>query len=352
MRSCRRDQLRNPASGRCVLRRGQRLLTSAPAKKKTAKQKTPKKAAAKKTTPATKRTPTRSHSTLRAGDGANRTSSRKAVSTTRPFGPIHAELFEEEGDAEAFPNGGIKYTIDLPDEWSIRTLPGPLRVVGRGMHATAVEAKLKSGEKVVVLVRPLGAQLPHKDDCKATRWSKNDYKKNNTRWMRDCALLRKTGYAKEISKIVGLVSKFGNANLLPRLYHYDIVSGSTEDAPWKAFEAKEFGVQVWKQMTTTVADYIRATDMTMQRFMSHMLPKIQQTCAELAQLGMEHDDLHLDNVAVDIDKKGKLSNVVFLDPASIKKDRGGEFKDCQSRKLVKEFLVIQRRLGRSTGSSS
>ena len=43
-----------------------------------------------------------------------------------------------------------------------------------------MEAKLKSGEKVVVLVRPLGAQLPHKDDCKATRWSKNDYKKQHT----------------------------------------------------------------------------------------------------------------------------------------------------------------------------
>lgn len=350
MRSCRRDQLRNPASGRCVLRKGrigQRLLTSrkkAPAKKKT-KQMTSVKKAAKKTTP-TKRTPTRSRSTLTA---ANRTSSRKAVGTARPFGPIHAELFEEEGDAEAFPNGGIKYTVDLPDEWSIRTLPGPLRVVGRGMHATAVEAKLKSGEKVVVLVRPLGAQLPHKDDCKATRWSKDDYKKNNTKWMRDCALLRKTEYAKEISKILGLVDKFGNANLLPKLYHYGIVSGSTQDAPWKGFEAKEFGVQVWKQMTTTVADYIRATDMTMERFVSHMLPKIQQTCAELAQLGMEHDDLHLDNVAVDIDKKGKMSNVVFLDPASIKKDGSGKFQQCQSQKLVKEFLVIRKRLG---GSSS
>ena len=211
------------------------------------------------------------------------------------------------------------------------------------MHATAVEAKLKSGEKVVVLVRPLGAQLPHKDDCKATRWSKNDYKKNNTRWMRDCALLRKTEYAKEISKILGLVSNFGNANLLPKLYHYDIVSGSTQDAPWKAFEAKEFGVQVWKQMTTTVADYIRATDMTMERFVSHMLPKIQQTCAELAQLGMEHYDLHLDNVAVDIDKKGKMSNVVFLDPASIRKDASGKFQQCQSQKLVNEFLVIRKR---------
>ena len=102
----------------------------------------------------------------------------EGVSTARPFGPIHAELFEE-ADAEAFPNGGIKYFVDLPDEWSIRTPPGPLRVVGRDARDCG-GGETQVGRKSGRARATARAQLPHKDDCKATRWSKNDYKKQHT----------------------------------------------------------------------------------------------------------------------------------------------------------------------------
>ena len=49
MRSCRRDQVRNPASGRCVLRSGRIGLRLKSKKKTPARKKTPKKTPAKKT---------------------------------------------------------------------------------------------------------------------------------------------------------------------------------------------------------------------------------------------------------------------------------------------------------------
>ena len=252
--------------------------------------------------------------------------SNGAGASTRPFGPIDAELFKEEGDAQAFPNGGIKYTIDLPDEWSIDTLPGPLRVVGRGLYATAVEAELTTGEKVVVLVRPLEARLPHEHDCQATRWTRGPQMKKHKHWMEDCMFIRKTDYAMEMSSVVELVRMLANANLLPTLYHYGIVSGSTEhdlNVDGRDFQANEFGVQVWKQMTTTVADYIKKTNMTREHFKLSILPKIEEACEKLAQLGMFHYDPHLDNVAFDIDDGDEMSNFVFLDPSDIKPYNGG-----------------------------
>ena len=266
---------------------------------------------------------------------------RLALPTAQPFGPIEAEPFDEKGDADAFPNGGIKYTIDLPDEWNIRPLPGPLRVVGRGSLATAVEAIRRPSDKVVVLVRPLGAHLPHEDDCPATRWSKDpNGDDEDTRWMQDCLVLSRKEYEKEIEGILDLMSKLGDAKLLPTLYDNGIVTGSTESAPWPQFEAREFGVQVWQQMTTTIAGYIKTNRTTRKQFIDNLMPKIQESCEKLAQLEMYHYDLHLDNVAVDIAENGEMSDVVFLDPASIREEKGPRYRQCDSQDLVREFDMV------------
>lgn len=239
------------------------------------------------------------------------------------LGPIYAELFTEE-DALKFPNGGIKYTIDLPIEWEIQAPPA-LRVVGRGSYATAVEATKKTSpetiEKVVVLVRPLDARLFSEEDCEPTRWS-TDPSKQNRRWITaDCLLMTTKEYKEEIGHITSLVRTLqikNRADLLPTLYHQKIVSGSTEHSPFKQFNAKSFGVQVWKQMSTTVADYIRTTNMTEEDFTAKILPKINTACGELDSLNMFHYDPHLDNMAFDI-VDGQISNVVFLDPGEIQK---------------------------------
>jgi len=262
------------------------------------------------------------------------------------FGPIDAEtvaLEEKEG---------IKYTIELPEEWDIRLPRSPLQVVGRGSLATAVEAiRRSSGDKVVVLVRPLDAHLPQEDDCPATRWSKDADRTEDTRWMEDCLVLSKKTYIREMDGILRLMKTLGPAKLLPTLYDNGIVNGETTgtpgppDDPWTQFEASEFGVQVWQQMTTTIAGYIRkdreqgkSYEAVRRHFTAVLLPKIEAACAKLAKLGLHHYDLHLDNVAVDIDADGNMSDVVFLDPASIQAPwPWRSYRQCQGQDLVHRF---------------
>lgn len=275
---------------------------------------------------------------------------RLALPTAQPFGPIEAEEFDQEGDE------GIKYTIELPEEWDIRLPRSPLQVVGRGSLATAVEAtRRSSGDKVVVLVRPLDAHLPQKDDCPATRWSKDADRTEDTRWMEDCSVLSKKAYIEEMDGILRLMKTLGDAGLaalLPALHDHGIVNGETTgipgppDDPWTQFEASEFGVQVWQQMTTTIADYIRKSreqgksrKEVRAHFVAVLRPKIEAACAKLAELGLHHYDLHLDNVAVDIDADGNMSDVVFLDPASIQAPwpPGRSYGQCQGQDLVNRF---------------
>lgn len=260
------------------------------------------------------------------------------------FGPIDAETEEKEG---------IQYTIELPEEWDIRLPRSPLQVVGRGSLATAVEAiRRTSGDKVVVLVRPLDAHLPQEDDCPATRWSKDPDRTKDIRWMEDCLVLSKKAYLREMDGILRLMKTLGPAKLLPTLYDNGIVSGETSgipgpsDDPWTQFGASEFGVQVWQQMTTTIAGYIRKSreqgeskQAVRAHFVTVLRPKIEAACAKLAELGLHHYDLHLDNVAVDIDADGNMSDVVFLDPASIQAPPWPRrpYRQCQGQDLVHRF---------------
>lgn len=239
-----------------------------------------------------------------------------------PLGPIHAEVFNEEDEKIRFPNGGIKYFINLPNEWGIGPLPASLRVVGRGNHAFAVEATLKSGSKVVVLVRPLEASVPDEHDCQATSWILGPRKQRNNDWMYDCYNLETKEHRKNTRNILKLVTKLTEMNLklLPRLYHHGIVSGSTIDFPRKKFKAVRFGVEVWEQMTTTVANHIKVTDMTREYFISSILPYIQNACQQLDHLGMRHTEPHLDNMALQIGDDGTISNFVFLDPKHIEEN--------------------------------
>ncbi len=257
---------------------------------------------------------------------------RLALPTARPFGPIVAEPDEPEG---------IVYKLNLPDEWAIRTPPGrgPLRVVGRGMNATAVAATA-SGEAVVVLVRPLDALLPQETDCPATR--RVSEQPDSDGWMDDCLKLREDKYEEEIAEILALMETLEGATppLLPKLHDNGIVDGTTENAPREEFEAVRFGVQVWQQMTTTIENYIKDNGVTRKQFIDNLMPKIQQSCARLDRLGLQHFDLHLNNVAVNLND-GVMSDVVFLDPASIRKAEPW-YVQCEGQSLVNEFDLITR----------
>lgn len=267
--------------------------------------------------------------------------------TAVQFGPIDAETVVASEEEE-----GIKYTIELPEEWQIRLPQLPLQVVGRGSLATAVEAIRKPSDKVVVLVRPLDAHLPQEDDCPATRWSKDADRTEDTGWMEDCSVLSKKAYIEEMDGILHLMKTLGPAKLLPTLYDHGIVNGETTgipgppDAPWTQFAASKFGVQVWQQMTTTIAGYIRKSreqgksyEEVRAHFVAVLRPKIETACAKLAKLRLHHYDLHLDNVAVDIDADGNMSDVVFLDPASIQAPwpPWRSYGQCQGQELVNRF---------------
>ena len=246
---------------------------------------------------------------------ANTSSTRSSTQ----MGPILAELYE---DAQKIENGGIKYTINLPEDWGI-TPSYPLRVVGRGRYATAVEATRRSGqneEKVVVLVRPLDTYLPS-EDCQATLYLTGKWKPRIENWKEDCWKLSTADFTSENTSTQMVIKRLSEAKLklLPTLYHHGIVSGSTENCPKELnnFNAKTFGVQVWEQMTTTVGEHIRRTNMSSEEFKEVILPKIETACKQLATVQMHHYDLHFDNMAFNIDNEGQISNFVFLDPIEI-----------------------------------
>lgn len=239
------------------------------------------------------------------------------------FGPVPAEPDELEG---------IAYELEIPERWDVK--PPPRITVTRGSYATSIPTLLGSDKRVVVLVRPLDALLPHEVDCPATK-NTNDPNAPEL-WHRDCLKLSKAEYESEMAHVDAVVGALQGSSLLPTLYFNAILHGKTHNAP-PGFLATLFGVQIWSEVDVVAVEYIRTRRISRQEFIQQLLPHIEQACSELLTLGKFHFDLHLGNVGFVLNHTG-VERCVFLDPASIKD--ANNFSRCDRQSFVDEFDFV------------
>lgn len=177
------------------------------------------------------------------------------------------------------------------------------REMARGSTAIAASAT-RHGQSVVMLVRPLDA--PN-------------------------ALAEYETEMESVARVLCELKKASAAHLLPELFETGVLTGSTEHAP----RISRFGVQVWERVKMTVEEFVTHTKMTRAQFASQLIPLIQGKCAELHLAGLQHTDLHLQNVAVDTDK-ACITRLVFLDPASIR-PCSEPYRQCDGQSLINDF---------------
>lgn len=217
------------------------------------------------------------------------------------------------------------YKIKLPLEWWLDASEISIPA-GRGQSAFAHKLfNVKSGGVVVVLARPLDSYVPTVD-CVTTDAPRV--------WTGDCMQLKVAEYRRELRHIRMAYAVLEPLGATPKLYHHEILPGTTENYGDERFNTTAFGVQVWEAWDMSLQNYILKYKVTRAEFEAKILLHLLRKCNQIGEYGMVHGDLHYGNVVVKV-ADDEVVDIAFIDLAAMRNAK--QKVTCTAREFMDEY---------------